>query len=46
MMRNKNTPVEFKHRLQSHPAVIKLQLLFKKLVSGEIVITKVVLGGN
>lgn len=38
-----NKPVEFKHRLQSHPAIIKLQLFFEKLVSRKIVIPKVVL---
>lgn len=39
-------PVEFKHRLQRHPAVIQLQLLFEKFVSREIVISKVVLDGG
>lgn len=38
-----NKPVEFKHRLQSHPAIIMLQLFFEKLVSRKIVIPKVVL---
>lgn len=41
-----NKPVEFKHRLQSHPAIINLQLLFEKPVSWKIVIAKVVLSRN
>lgn len=38
-----NKPVEFKHCLESHPAIVKLQLFFEKLVSWKIVIPKVVL---
>lgn len=38
-----NKPVEFEQRLQSHPALIKLELLFEKLVFWKIVIPKVVL---
>lgn len=36
-------PVKFKHRLQGHPAIIKLYLFFQKFVSGKVVISKVVL---
>lgn len=43
VMSVKYKPVEFKHRLQSHPAIIKLQLFFEKLVSWKIVIPKIVL---
>lgn len=40
---NNDKPVEFKHCLQSHPAIIKLQLFFEELVPRKIVISKVVL---
>lgn len=36
-------PVKLEHRLQRHPAIIKLYLFFQKLVSWKIVISKVVL---
>lgn len=36
-------PVKFEHRLQSHPAIIKLYLFFQKFVSWKIMISKVVL---
>lgn len=36
-------PVKFEHRLQRHPAIIKLYLFFQEFVSWKVVISKVVL---
>lgn len=36
-------PVKFEHRLQRHPAIIKLDLFFQEFVSWKVVISKVVL---
>lgn len=36
-------PVEFEHRLERHPAIVKLQLFFEELVPWKVVIAKVIL---